>query len=274
MFSEAEDYLELACPLRRPGAHRAVRKNAEKIPVADVIAECDRLFNSEAVPAVGEHLRKWLDKAAELGDAEAELTISSELMGHYRMTGDSERGIEIIKRGYLLIAELGIEGTVSAGTILINGATALQAFGFPEESLKSYTEACRCYSENLDPSDSRFAGLYNNMASAYADTGRPDKAEQYYLMALDLLGSGNNLMDLAVTYVNLAMLYGKDKNKEMEAAVSLDCAMECFNSQQAVRDGYYAHTCRKCAGAFTLSGRESDAAELNRRADEFYAGNN
>ena len=98
MFSEAEDYLELACPLRRPGAHRAVRKNAEKIPVADVIAECDRLFNSEAVPAVGEHLRKWLDKAAELGEAEAELTISSELMGHYRMTGDSERGLEIIKK--------------------------------------------------------------------------------------------------------------------------------------------------------------------------------
>ncbi len=274
MFLEAEDYLEPACPLRRPGTPGNIKKNSGKIPVKDVIAECDRLFNSEDLPAAGEHLRKWLDKAAELGDSEAELTILSELMGHYRMSNDPARGLEAVKRGYLLIAKLGIEGTVSAGTILINGATALQAFGFPEESLKSYIEACRCYSENLDPSDNRFAGLYNNMASAYADTGAADKAEKYYLMALDILQANLNWMDLAVTYVNLAQLYHRNGPDDDSIAVCLDCAMECFDSPEAVRDGYYAHTCRKCASAFTVLGRPEAAGELNFRADQFYAGNN
>ena len=273
MFLEAEDYLEPECPLKRPSAPE-IRSGTAKVSLDKIIAECDRLFNTEDLHAVGVHLRKWLDKAAEIGDTASELTILSELMGHYRMMNDPERGLEAIKRGYPLITKLGIEGTVSAGTILINGATALQAFGFAEESLNSYIEACRCYSENLDPSDNRFAGLYNNMASAYADTGNSSKAEKYYLMALDILKVNHNLMDLAVTYVNLARLYFRNDPHDTIINVCFDCAMDCFNSPDAIRDGYYAHTCRKCASAFTLSGREDDANELNRRADLFYAGNN
>lgn len=275
MFLEAEDYLEPVCPLKRPAsASRAARKDGEKVPLDEIIAECDRLFNAENLPAVGEHLRQWLDKASQLGDTESELTILSELMGHYRMMNDPARGLEAIKRGYLLISKLGIDGTVSAGTILINGATALQAFGFPEESLKSYIEACRCYSENLDPSDNRFAGLYNNMASAYADTGEYSTAEKYYLMALDILQANLNLMDLAVTYVNLAQLYHRRDPNDSAIGVCLDCAMDCFDSPDAVRDGYYAHTCRKCASAFATFGRPDDTSKLDHRADVFYAGNN
>lgn len=272
MFLEAEDYLEPVCPLKRPMAPD-IRSGSGQVPLDRIIDECDRLFNTGDLPAVGVHLRKWLDKAAEIGDTASELTILSELMGHYRMMNDPERGLEAIKRGYPLISRLGIEGSVSAGTILINGATALQAFGFAEESLKSYIEACRCYSENLDHSDNRFAGLYNNMASAYADTGETEKAEKYYLMALDILKANRNLMDLAVTYVNLAQLYHRRDSSDLLIGVCLDCSMDCFNFPDAVRDGYYAHTCRKCAPAFTLFGRKEDTDELNRRADVFYAGN-
>ena len=43
------------------------------------------------------------------------------------------------------------------------------------------------YSENLDPNDYRFAGLYNNMALSYEDTGASEKAEAFFGRALDVL---------------------------------------------------------------------------------------
>ena len=66
MFLEAEDYLEPQCPLKRMVSPAAV-KSSGKIPLEEVIAECDRLFNSEDQTAVGNHLRKWLEKAEKLG---------------------------------------------------------------------------------------------------------------------------------------------------------------------------------------------------------------
>ena len=52
----------------------------------------------------------------------------------------------------------------------------------------------------------------------------------------------------------------------------LDQAMKCFDSLQAVRDGYYAHTCSKCAPAFGFFGREAEERSLMQRAEQFYAG--
>ena len=205
MTIDPEDYLEPQCPLEEPcgfkhehshgsgpgaefthgngepcdcGCHghdRGHDRDAmphripqRRIPMQEVIAECDRLFNAEKMVELGEHLRKWREEARRLGDREGELGILSELMGHYRMLGDRERGMAAVRDGFTLLGKLGIAGSVTAGTILINGATALQAFGEIDESLNYYKDAFRCYAAHLDPNDWRFAGLLNNMAAAYA----------------------------------------------------------------------------------------------------------
>ena len=49
--------------------------------------------------------------------------------------------------------------------------------------------------------------------------------------------------------------------------------MACFDDPAAIHDGYYAHTCRKCASAFGPLGFPEVEEELNWRADEYYAGN-
>ena len=238
-----------------------------------IIAECDRLFNEEKMVELGEHLRKWRGEAQAIGDREGELGILSELMGHYRMLGDRERGLAAVRDGFTLLGKLGIAGSVSAGTILVNGATALQAFGEIDESLNYYKEAFRCYGAYLDPNDWRFAGLLNNMAAAYAAKHDLKYAEAYYRKALDVLKACGNLMDAAVTHVNLAQMYAAEDRNDPRISVELELAVACFDDPAAVHDGYYAHTCRKCASAFGPLGFPEVEEELNWRADEYYAGN-
>lgn len=271
-----EDYMEPQCPLERPCScghhHHHAHAHQERIPLQDVIAECDRLFNSEKTAELGEHLRKWRAEAQRIGDMQGELSMLSELMGHYRMADDKERGIPAIRDVFALLDKLGIGGTVSAGTILLNGATALKAFGETEEALTHYAEAFRCYGAHLAPDDLRFAGLLNNMAAAYADNGEIRHAEAYYNKALDVLKIHKNLMDAAVTHINLAQLYHRSDPADPRIGEALDRAMACFDDPDVTYDGYYAHTCRKCASAFGFFGRPGDEDELNSRADALYAG--
>lgn len=243
----------------------------KKISVEEIIAGCDRLFNSGKMEALGEHLRFWRNEAALCGDRSAELTVLSEMMGHYRMMKDEKRGLEAVRDGFALLEDLGITG-VSAGTILINGATALHSFGMADDALAYYKKAEACYCTSLKPGDKLFAGLFNNMAAAFAAKGELKNAEHYYLEALDILKSCGQIMDQAVTLVNLAKLYAAADPADPMVAVSLECAMECFNSPDVVRDGYYAHTCSKCAAAFGELDHREDEQELKKRSEEYYAG--
>ena len=265
-----EEWQEPACPLSPPPG-RVWHDPPERIPLESVIAECDRLFAGEKTFELGEHLRKWRQKAAELGDKRSELTLLNELMGHYRMLGDRERGLAAVRDGFRLIGEVGIGGSVSAGTILLNGATALKSFGFVKEALQHYAEAFRCYGAHLAPDDPRFAGLLNNMAAAYADNGEIRHAEAYYKKALTILKDKSQLMDRAVTEINLAQLHHRQDPGDPRITECLDRAFACFESPEAEFNAYYAHTCRKCAGAFGDFGQHDRERELNERADALYA---
>ena len=246
---------------------------SERIPLGDILKECDRMFNANAKAELGAFLRAWRAKAQQSGDLSGELSILNELTGYYRLANDPEHGKPVVNDALSLITKTGISGSLSAGTILLNAATALCAFGDTDQAVELYNRASECYFANLPEGDIRFAGLFNNMASAFLAAGDFDKAEEYYLQAVDILSSANSIMDMAVTYVNLAQLYFSKGEAAEVIASTLDCAMLCFNSPATPRDGYYAHTCTKCAGAFGQMGRKDYEEELLTRAREFYAGN-
>ncbi len=248
-------------------------KTGGKIPLESILAECDAHFNSGNPAAVGETLRRALTLAQENGDAQSELTLLNELMGHYRMAGDADRGSAAVKSGFALMRKLGLAGSVSAGTILINGATALHSFGMPDAAAEAFDEAYRCYRAGLPENDRKFAGLFNNMAAVYAEKNDFDRAENLYLQALEILSAPADLMDYAVTCVNLAQLYCRRDPADPAVDTMLDAAMLAFDHPDAARDGYYAHSCSKCAGAFSDAGRGNDAAELIKRSEAIYAGN-
>jgi tetratricopeptide (TPR) repeat protein len=235
-----------------------------------IIAECDKLFNSGDSAGVEKLLLVSLTEAESSNDKTLQLFIQSELMGHYRMQGDAVLGKQSVMDALVLVDFLNVKNTVSGGTILINAATALSAFGEFNEALELYNRAGACYKNNLAADDKLFAGLYNNMASVYIALADLSEARKLYLQALEILQKNNDLMDSAVTYVNLAQLaYQADELSQID--VFLDKAMELFNAPAAERNGYYAHSCSKCAPVFGFFERENDEKLLMQRAEEFYS---
>ena len=234
------------------------------VPLDKIIAQCDEFFNSGDTAGLGEHLRSWLAEAEKINDLAGELSILNELAGHYRMSGNRTSGMEVVDKIVQLTALPQFCNTASSGTILINAATALHSFGEISRAMELYHEAYRCYEINLPENDPRFAGLFNNMASVYTAMDDLETAEAYYIAALAILKSSGNIMDTAVTHVNLAQLGFNDREFQLENA------WHCFNSASAVRNGYYAHTALKCAPAFRAMGRLSEADELEKRAKEIY----
>ena len=243
-----------------------------RIKVGEMLSQVDRLYSREDFGRVEKVLDGYISEARALGDCEGELSAVNELVGCLRMSGKAEKGEKTVERCFELLAITGQDDTTSGGTVLLNAATALCAFGKPKKALETYKEACRIYSRHLPPEDERFAGLYNNMASAYESTGGYAEAEKYYKAAikvLDLYNTQNCLLDKAVTYLNLAMLYNAQGSCDGRMEESAKEAMKILDSDME-REFYYAHTARKCAGGFSYLGYFLFASELNERADKYY----
>ncbi len=251
--------------MAEPPARSAPRSGPlARLDLKPVLGTYDSLMQSGRQKEAGQTLRAALSRARETGDRRAELTLWSELMGFFRQTGEEARALQAVEKGTALIGELKIAGSVGAGTILINAATALAAFGRTREALRCFEESLRCYRRQLRPDDPRWADLMNNMASAHQAAGEYRRAEALLRRALVLLAGGRR-MDEAVTRVNLAQLYGLEAPDDLRAGQELALAFDCFEDPSVTWDGSYAHSCRKCAPAFAALGREDLAAELLER---------
>ena len=215
--------------------------------------------------------RAALDEAEATGDKRAALSLCSELMGFYRQRGDAGKFYPVLGRCMELL-DVVRPGAAARGTILINAATALAAFGEAGRALPLFREAEGLYAAAPETGDPRLAALYNNMAAALDALRRPDEAERYMLRALDIQKRRPGDLDLAVTYVNLAQHYAAQNGADARVGACLDKAMERMDSPDAVWEYYYAHTARKIAPAFEAFGRIGEAKDLRERADIIYAG--
>ena len=246
---------------------------SETIPIKAVLEECDKFFNSGNSADVITILEVYRDEARRLHDRAGELSLLSELMGHYRMAGDKNHALAAINDAITLLESCGDISDVTSGTIYINAATAARNFDELADAERYFNAAQQCYQRALPEDDLRFAALFNNMASLCEKQGDFSRAEEYYLRALDILTATGKLMDTAVTYINLAQLYANKDESDPLVKIMLDAASGCFDHPDAVRDGYYAHTCKKCASLFGALGRGDFENELLRRAEQIYAGN-
>ena len=245
-------------------------ENTEKWDFSRITAECDRLFNNGDSAGVEALLLKQLALAEDTGDSRLQLFIQSELMGHYRMKGDHGKSQLAVERGLQLLAKMPELDPVSTGTILINAGTALSASGNFDAALELYLQTAQYYAENLDENDPLWAGLFNNMASVYSAGEDIVSAEKYYLKALDILNRNEPAADIAVSCINLAQLYAASDPSDPMIEIMLSTALDCFNSPTLPRNGYYAHSCLKCASAFGFFGKSDIEADLRSRAKEIY----
>lgn len=274
MQLDAFDYLEPRCPLT--GGKEFYGGNPEQqcgsIPVEAVIEKLDGYLNREQYEPANRLLYYWLEEARALKDRRGELSILSEIMGLSRRRNDRQGGLQAVKRGFALLEELKLQSK-AAGTIWLNGATTLKAFGNAEESVAYYEKAYENLNQYLPKEDPLWGGFFNNYALALADLDRFKEAEHLYFQAIAVMEKQENGgLEIAVTLLNLAETYERAGEPESKIEKALEQAQEYLDDTHLVRNGYYAFVCRKCAPTFGHFGWFLLQRELNERADRIYAG--
>ncbi len=269
------DYKEPACPLCDGKDFYYPKKDSPlgHIPVDRIISKVDSLFDKNHYTEAGRLLVYWENEAKALNDRRGELAIESELIGFYRKQNNKEKGLEAVERALALVEELNQGDTVSGATILLNCATAYKAFGMAQKAMPLYLRTEELYKKLLQENDSRFGGLYNNMALALADLGEFQEAENSFISALDIMEKAPyGEAECAITYINLAHMYDDfgihDKIKDcMKKAYAL------LKSDNLTHDGYYAFVLEKCAPSFAYFGDKVICEEMKQEAHRIYAGN-
>ena len=245
----------------------------EKIAVPAFLKELDACFTREDLAAAGRCLLAWQARAAALGDRAGELSVCSEAVGYYRQTGDADAAAAAIDRALALVRETGCGGAVSGGTILLNCATTLKAFGRVEEALPLYAQAQRVFAAKLPANDPLQAGFYNNYALALQDVGDDAQAEAAFLRAIAVTERCPRCeLETAVSCVNLAQLWFARDPLDERVTPLMRRAYKILKNPAVQSYEKYAFTCRKCAPAFGQCGLFLAELDLNRKADAIYAG--
>lgn len=244
-----------------------------RIPTERVLDKLDEHFSRNDYDSAEKHLLYWLGEARIIDDKRSELLFLNELAGLYRKLSKEEKAIETVSSLLDLIAKMGIENNIGAGTTYINCATVYKAFGKAEEALPLFEKAKDVYEKNLPSDDKRFGGLYNNMALALVDLERFSEAYELYEKAISVMANADDGdLEVAITYLNIASAKEAELGaEESEAQIRdyVEKAMEIFDEHEN-RDGYYAFVCDKCASVFGYFGYFIYEKELEKRAREIY----
>ena len=245
----------------------------QAVDVPRLVGRFDALCSQGREEDARDLLEQALETARQGGDWRSELSVTSELLGQYRRTQEADKGLVAVEHALAIIRVHHLGRTVSGATVLLNAATTLKAFGHAEDSIPIFTHVARVYADNLDPGDYRFAGLYNNMALSYDDVGDTASAERFFREALRVIEKTEQPEnDSAVTWCNLAEMYGRRDLEDERIGDCLEKAWECLNAPGLKYDGYHAFTISKCAPTFDYYGYFLYANELRKRSEEIYAG--
>ena len=241
-----------------------------RIPVKRVIEKADEYYNKNDLAGAKRHLEYWEKEAVALNDLNGELSVINELLGLYRKNGDDGNAIRVIERALILIEKLELKGTVSGATVYLNAATTYKAVGKADKALPLYEKTLAIYNANLDKTDERFGGFYNNYALALTDAGDYKKAEECYFNAIKVMEKAENgKPDTAITYVNLAHLY-EQAGKTEKITDCLFKAYDLLNDESNIKNGYYAYVLDKCAPSFKYFGYDKIANDMKKESKEIY----
>lgn len=245
------------------------------ISIDRILAKLDEHLHQNDYPAAERHLVYWLDEAERNRDLRTTLLVRNELMGLYRKLGRRDEALDCARAALSAIESHGIAHQVGAATTYLNAATVYKAFGMANDALPLFEHARSVYESELDASDSRLGGLYNNMALALVDLERFDEAKALYQKAISIMAnSDGGMLEVAITYLNLASAAEAELGLEDAQQIIADYlkkAEELLESHEK-RDGYYAFVCEKCASVFDYYGHFFYAKELTARAGRIYEG--
>lgn len=245
------------------------------VAIDRILSKLDEHLGRNDYAAAERHLLYWIGEAEGGCDTRTELSLRNELMGLYRKLGRKDEALSAVNAAVSKIDALGIAYTVGAATTYLNCGTVYKAFGMADEGLPYFEKAREIYERELDPTDSRLGGLYNNMGLCLVDLKRFADADKLYRRAIDIMKTHKTgAPEIAITYLNMAtaaeaetgLVEADEKIQEY-----LDIA-ENLLENYSKRDGYYAFVCEKCASVFGYYGRFFYENELSERARRIYEG--
>ena len=271
MKLEKEDYIEPNCVLCGKSGEE---QPAEPVPVGRILDKLRQYEDKSDWTAAERHLLYWMAEAEQNRDGRGQLMLNNELMGFYRKQGDREKALHHAEKAMALVEALGMEDTVTAGTTWVNAGTVREAFGDPAAGLRCFEKARANYEKNLERTDSRLGGLYNNMALALTAVGEYAEAGRMFRLALDVMEhQEHGELEQAITWLNMADALEAERGAEAaegEVEEYLDRAAALLDTASLPRNGYYAFVCEKCAPVFGHYGYFLKEAELNKRAEEIH----
>ena len=239
-----------------------------------VLSKLDEYFAKNDYNGAERHLKYWFEEAVTLNDVKAEILICNELIGLSRKTQKEEQTFFYTERALSILKQFNMDSSVVGATTYINVATAHKAFGKAVESRPFFERAKEIYEKELDRTDARLGGLYNNFALTLVDMSRFNEAYAFYDKALDVMkNSQNGELECAITYLNVASAIEAEKgllDGECEIADCLVKATELLDIHSQSTDGYYAFVCEKCASVFGYYGHFMYEKELLERARKIY----
>lgn len=248
--------------------------NFNSISVNRVLDKLDEYFHKNDYNGALKHLLYWLKEAENNKDYKAALLINNELMGLYRKLGKENEALEKAEAAIGLVKLMQIDNTVGAATTYLNSATVYKAFGKAQSGLELFEKAKFIYEKELDKTDSRLAGLYNNMALALVDLNEFKRAHDLYNRALIIMGDNEGSEpEQAITWLNKASALEAEKGievSETEIDYCLENARLLLDKVKDSSDGNYAFVCEKCSGVFGYYGYFLYKKELEERAERIY----
>lgn len=267
-----EDYAEPQCLLNMNQGQGSAP--ARRVPMGRIIEKLDEYLGKDDWGAAERHLDYWLADAIIGGDKTGALAIQGERMGLFRKRGRQEEALATAQAALALLAETGMEESLTGATSFVNIATVYKTFDKAAEALPYFERAQGIYEKHLDKPDNRLGGLYNNMALVLTDLGRFSEARAYYEKALAVMKQiPNGELEMAVTYLNLADLEAAEKGQEEAEEIIqelLDQGRAMLDTPSLPRDGYYAYVLRTCVPTFRFYGRFMDGDELEAISQEIY----
>jgi tetratricopeptide (TPR) repeat protein len=250
------------------------KESYDIVPIARIISKLDEFFATNDLCAVGRLLEYWEREARNLGDKRGLIEILNEEIGYYRRTSDKEKALAAVKEAFELVDELDCADTESSGTLYLNGATTMKAFGLAAESLEYYKKAKEIYDRHLSPNDYKMAAFYNNISSAYVDLGDVVSAEECCNIAIEILKKHSGCEgEIAVTLINLAHMYHNVDPCDEKIYDNVDKAYQILKSYSGKYDGNFAFLCSKCYPSFGFFGYFEYEMEIRTLTEKIYAGN-
>lgn len=222
---------------------------------------------SEAAP----YLEQAMSDAENAEDDAGLLTVLNETMGFYRSQGWHDKNQWIVQRTIELALRMGLEGSETWATTLINCATAMRAAKQYDQAEDLYTQALHCAENVYPPKDRRIAALHNNLSMLYQETGKGKASEHELREAMRILREASDNpstdIDLASSCTNLALtLLDEGKTDDAHAYADEALAIHATARAQGVDSAHYAAALAGAAQVRFAQQKYGEAAAYYREA--------